>query len=126
MVTPLYAGLMALLFLSLSYRVVQARRSQKVSVGDGGDKLVLKAMRTQANCAEYAPIGLLLLLMAELQGMPIWLLHVFGAMLLAGRGLHAHGFGSTPQKVPARIWGMYLTLAMICVTALANIGRALF
>jgi len=126
MVTPFYTGLMALLFLSLSYRVVQARRSQKVSVGDGGDKLVLKAMRTQANCAEYAPIGLLLLLMAELQGMPIWLLHVFGAMLLAGRGLHAYGFGSTPQKVPARIWGMYLTLAMIGVTAIANIGHALF
>ncbi len=126
MVTPFYTGLMALLFLSLSYRVVQARRSQKVSVGDGGDRHVLKAMRTQANCAEYAPIGLLLLLMAELQGMPVWLLHVFGAMLLAGRGLHAYGFGSTPQKVPARIWGMYLTLAMIGVTAIANIGHALF
>jgi uncharacterized protein len=126
MVTPLYTGLLALLFLTLSYRVVLARRSQKISVGDGGDKLVLKAMRTQANCAEYAPIGLLLLLMAEAQGMPVWLLHVFGLMLLAGRLLHAYGFGSTPQVVPARIWGMYLTLAMIGVTAIANIGHALF
>ena len=126
MVTPLYTGLLALLFLTLSYRVVLARRSQKISVGDGGDRLVLKAMRTQANCAEYAPIGLLLLLMSEMQGMPLWLLHVFGLMLLSGRVLHAYGFGARPQVVPARIWGMYLTLAMISITAIANIGLALF
>jgi len=126
LITPLYAGLLALLFISLSFRVVHARRRHRVSVGDGGEKAVLKAMRAQANCAEYAPIGILLLLMAELQGMPVWLVHVFGAMLLAGRVLHAYGFGSTPQVVPARIWGMYLTVTALTLTALANIGHAIF
>ncbi len=125
-VSPLYAGLLALLFIGLSFRVVAARRQQKVSVGDGGDKLVLKRMRAQANCAEYAPLGLLLLAMAELQGMPGWLVHVFGTMLLAGRLLHAYGFGATPQVVKARVWGMYLTVAMLVGMALANIGHALF
>ena len=73
MVTALYAGLIALLYLFLSYNVVLARRSQRVSVGDGGDKLVRKRMRTHANCAEYAPIGLILLMLVEMQGMPLWL-----------------------------------------------------
>ena len=86
-VTPIYAGLIALLFLVLSFRVVGARRSTKTSVGDGGNEVMLKRMRVQANCAEYAPIGLILLALAELQGMPMVWLHLFGAMLLAGRAL---------------------------------------
>jgi len=125
MVTALYAGLIALLYLFLSYNVVLARRSQRVSVGDGGDKLVRKRMRTHANCAEYAPIGLILLMLVEMQGMPLWLVHVFGLILLAGRLSHAYGFGSTPQIVPLRKLGMYLTLLMIISTAVANIGYAI-
>ena len=124
-VTPIYAGLIALLFLVLSFRVVGARRSTKTSVGDGGNEVMLKRMRVQANCAEYAPIGLILLALAELQGMPMVWLHLFGAMLLAGRALHAWGFGATPQIIPARRWGMYLTVGMIASLALANIAHGL-
>ena len=125
-VTPLYAGLLALLFIALSGRVVQQRRTAKVSVGDGGDKELMKRMRVQANCSEYTPIALLLLAMAEIQGMPGWLVHLFGAILFLGRVLHAHGLGSTPQVVPARKWGMYLTVGMILCVAVANIAHALF
>jgi len=125
-VTPLYAGLLTLLFLVLSYRVVLGRRLHKVSIGDGGDKDVIKRMRVQANCAEYAPFGVLLLALAELQGMSVGLVHVFGLMLVAGRFVHAFGLGSTPQVVPARKWGMYLTLGMIGAVACVNIWMAAF
>jgi len=124
--SPLYAGLLALLFLYLSYRVVLGRRLHKVSIGDGGEKDVVKRMRVQANCAEYAPFGVLLLALVDLQGMPVWLVHVLGLLVLVGRVLHAYGLGSTPQIVPARIWGMYLTLTAISASALANIAYALF
>ena len=69
-ISPIYAGLIALLFLVLSYRVTLGRRTHKVSVGDGGHKALVKRIRVQANCAEYAPIGIILLAMAELQGAP--------------------------------------------------------
>lgn len=125
-VTPLYAGLLTLLFLALSYRVVAARRMYKVSVGDGGERVVLKRMRAQANCAEYAPLGILLLALAELQGMPHWLAHLFGSLLLLGRLSHAYGFSHQPQIVPLRKLGMYLTLIMLVAIAMANIGHAVF
>ena len=124
-VTPLYAGLIALLFVALSLKVIMARRSARVSVGDGDDKTVIKAMRTQANCAEYAPIGILLLALAELQGAPGWTLHLLGSMLLLGRLMHAYGFGRTPQIVPVRQLGMVLTFVMLIITAVANIGHVL-
>ena len=45
---------------------------------------------------------------------------------MAPYGLHGWGMGSTPQIIAGRQWGMRLTLTMIALTALANIGHALF
>lgn len=126
LISGLYAGLLALLFLGLSYRVISLRKQHRVSVGDGGKKAVAKAMRAQANCVEYSSFGLILLFGAELQGAPGWAVHGLGVALVLGRGLHAFGFGSTPQIVPARVWGMVLSLGMILIAALSNIIRALF
>jgi len=125
-VTPLYAGLIALLFVTLSLRVSLQRMKAKVSYGDGGDTELGKRIRVQANCAEYAPIGLILLAMAELQGAPLWVVHLLGASLLLGRLMHAYGLGGTPQHFTARQFSMVLTYATIAFTAIANIGHALF
>lgn len=124
-ITPLYAGLLALLFLWLSYNVVQGRRSHKVSVGDGENSDLRKRMRVQANFVEYAPIGLLLIALLELQSAPALWLHGAGLALLLGRLFHAYGFGHSPQIVKLRVWGMYLTLASLFTSALGNILGAL-
>ena len=123
---PLYAGLLGLLFVWLSADVIRHRVRARVSVGDGGDHGLIKAIRAQANCAEYAGLGLVLLITAELQGAPLWTIHLLGLMLLLGRLLHAYGFGHTPQQPKLRQLGMLLTFTMLIITALANIGHALF
>jgi len=124
-VSPLYAGLIGLLFVLLSVLVIAARFKTNVSLGDGGEKLLIRRIRMQANCAEYAPLGLILLGMAELQGAPGWVVHLLGLMLLLGRVLHAVGFGRTPEIMPMRSAGVVLTFAMLILSALANIGHAL-
>ncbi len=125
-ITPIYAGILGLMLVFLSLRVVQRRRSARVSVGDGNDRDLIKRMRVQGNLTEYAPLGLILLWMAEAQGMPGWLVHAFGVTLVSGRILHAVGFGVTPQIPPLRTLGMALTLGTIATLALANIAHALF
>ncbi|GLT10192.1 MAPEG family protein [Sulfitobacter porphyrae] len=125
-VTALYTACMALLFLILSARVILYRRANRISLGDVGDKALIKRMRAQANCGEYAPIGLMLLLVSELSGAPALALHLMGMTLLAGRFLHAVGFSATPQKMILRQLGMAMTLAMILFSALGLIGHALF
>ncbi|MDV7144996.1 MAPEG family protein [Tropicimonas sp. TH_r6] len=124
--TPLYAGLLALLFVVLSARVIVQRGVTRTSHGDGDDEVLLRRIRVHANFVEYVPLALLLLAMAELQGMPVWLVHLFGAMLFLGRTLHAWGFGAEPQVFKARKWGMILTFLVILITAIANIGHAVF
>ncbi|WP_323786487.1 MAPEG family protein [Thalassovita sp.] len=124
-ITAIYASLLGLLFITLSANVIRRRLKARVSVGDGGDHALIKAIRCQANCAEYAPIGLILLGISEIQGAPGWAVHLLGAALVVGRVLHAYGFGHQPQIVSMRQLGIVLTLAMIVLAALGNLGHAL-
>ena len=60
-VTPLYAALLALWFVVLSLHVIRCRREARVSLGDGGNGRLQRAIRAQANFAEYVPLALVLL-----------------------------------------------------------------
>ncbi len=124
-ITPIYAALTALIFLALSWRVIRYRRTNLISLGDNGDKNLLKRMRAQANCAEYAPLALLLLLLTELSGAPALAVHIMGAALVIGRAAHAFGFSSTPQRMILRQIGMLLTLLVISLGALGLLGHGL-
>ncbi len=124
-VTPIYAGLLGLLLVWLSVAVILHRLRARVSVGDGADKGLAKAIRVQANFTEYAPLGLILLAISELQGAPVLALHGLGGLLLAGRVLHAVGYGRTPQIVGLRQLGMGLTFTMLVLASLGCLGHAL-
>jgi len=125
MISAFYAGLLGLLFIFLSMRVINRRREAKISVGDKGDAPLFKCQRVQANFVEYTPFSLILLFLLEAQQLTPALLHLAGLTILAGRLMHAYGFGSSPQKVPFRIWGMYLTFGSIMAMAIANIGMSI-
>lgn len=121
-VTPLYASLAAFLFIFLSLRVIKARRAEKVALGDGERPRLRRAMRVQANFAEYVPFALLLIALAELQGVAAWALHLLGLLLLAGRGIHAFGVSQEPEPLKYRVRGMQLTFLVIVAAAITNLG----
>ncbi|MEQ9259713.1 MAG: MAPEG family protein [Roseovarius sp.] len=124
-VSPLYAGLLALLFIALSFRVIFQRIATRQSLGDGGDKALETRIRVQGNFAEYTTFALILLLLVELQGAPLWVVHLLGAALLAGRLAHAWGMSATPMILPLRQGGMVLTFLMMGLAGLGLIGHAL-
>jgi len=124
-VTPLYAGLLTLVYLVLSARVIRYRRANIISLGDRDDKALLKRARAHANLIEYAPLGLILMLLAELQGAPATAVHLMGLALLLGRVMHAVGLSQTPQIMVLRVGGMILTLTMLLLSALGLIGHAI-
>ncbi len=124
-VSPVYGGLLALLTIFLSVRVSLLRHRMKITVGDGDDRTLFKAIRVHANSIEYIPLGIVLLILLELQNADRWLVHLAGVTLLLGRVLHAYGLGRQPQFIPGRILGAYLTLSMITGAAIANIYYAI-
>jgi len=123
---PIYAALIALLFLILSARVIVARGRTNVAIGDGDDLQLRRLIRAQGNCAEYAPFGLLLIAFVEMQGQPGWLVHLLGLMLLVGRVGHGYNISRMSEAMVVRIIGTALTLSAIGIAALTLLGSALF
>lgn len=116
-ITPLYAAALTALFVVLSARVITYRRANKVSLGDGGDRVLERRMRAQGNFAEYVPLGLILMLGAELAGAGALWVHATGLLLLAGRLMHGIGFSFLRQNMLLRVGGMVLTLSSLMLGA---------
>ena len=67
-ITLIYAGLLGLLFLLLSFWVVKRRAQFKVMIGEGEAPEMRSAIRAHGNFAEYVPLTLLLMALCELAG----------------------------------------------------------
>jgi uncharacterized membrane protein YecN with MAPEG domain len=119
MSVALYVSVFTLILFWLSIKVIENRRKHKVSVGDGGVEELRIAMAVQSNAVEYLPIGLLLMLVLELNGAGKWLIHAFGVTLIAGRYFHYRGMFD--KKLRLRVLGMKLTLYALLALAVANL-----
>jgi hypothetical protein len=124
-VTALYAGLLAPLLIVLSLRVISHRRSARVAIGDGGDRVLLRRMRVHANFAEYVPFALLLMALAESLGTWPLVIHLLGLVLLAGRLVHAYGLSQPAERFAFRVTGMTATFSVTGAAAAACIIGAL-
>ncbi len=124
-VSPIYAGLLAVLFFWLSLRV-SLLRLKGLHASEEGRETLHRAVRTQGNASEYIPLGVLLLLFLDLQGAPAVLVHVFGIALVAGRIGHFIGFGRAPGNRVLRQYSMVATYAMLCFSGLCVLYFALF
>ncbi|MDJ0638982.1 MAG: MAPEG family protein [Paracoccaceae bacterium] len=125
-VTTLIAGLLGLLTLLLAARVILRRRSVGAAFGDGGDRELKRRIRALGNCAEYAPIGLILLGLLELRGTAGWWLWLWGGVLLVGRVIHGIAFSFAGAPMNLRVFGMVLTLIALGVLSASALGVALF
>jgi len=104
-VSFLYAALLGLLLIALSTTVVLARRRFRVRIGDGNDEGMRQAMRVQANFTEYVPFAVVLLIVAEITGLPITAVHAAGIVLVASRLIHAWGLSHSPGLTFGRFYG---------------------
>ena len=116
-ILPLYAALLALLFVALSIRIIRLRRSLRIALGDAGNEALLRAISVHANFAEYVPLCLILLFLVEGQGAHPALLHGLGVILLTGRFSHAFGVSQANENFRFRVFGMALTFTALVTSA---------
>jgi len=124
-ILPVYAALLALLFVFLSVRTIRMRRRLHIGIGDAENPVMLRAMRVHANFAEYVPMGLLLAFFVETSGAPQLLVHALGASLLVGRIAHAFGVSREPEDFRFRVFGMVLTFTALLLSALYLLAMSL-
>jgi len=116
-ITGLYVALGLLLVLILAVRVSLRRRTTKIGIGDGDDAELRKRIRAHGNAIEYLPIGLLALLLLDLDGTSPAVLHACGIVLIIARVAHAIGLSRTGGTSPERFVGIGLTLLILLVMA---------
>lgn len=121
----LYAGLNGLILTWLGANAGRVRHRAGVSVGDGGDPRLIRAMRGQANFVEYVPLCLVQLGAMAAMGTPVWVLHVFGLALTAGRVLHAWHFVRADAPGWQRAAGAMLTAVVLAAGSLGLVLHAL-
>ncbi|TNE95006.1 MAG: hypothetical protein EP326_15960 [Deltaproteobacteria bacterium] len=113
-VVPFYAGILTLLYIGLTARVINLRRLLRVGIGSGGKEELKRAIRVHANFSEFVPLVLILMAFAELKGISANWLHTIGSVMIVSRLLHALGLGNHAGTSPGRFSGAALTyLVMI-------------
>ena len=65
-ITPLYAGILAVMYVGLAVHVIRGRLSKLIGLGTGGDDDMLTRVRMHGNFGEYVPLCLVLMLILEL------------------------------------------------------------
>lgn len=122
-ITGLYAGVCGLLLIGLSGLAIRLRVRNRISLGDGGNVLLQRAIRAQGNFIEYVPIALLLMLLLELGRASPAMLHGLGMTLLLGRVIHAISLYRAIGRL--RVAGQFLTFVVIAAGAVALLHRFL-
>lgn len=133
MIISFYAALLGLMFVVLTANVALFRRKNMIALGDSGNFDLIRRMRAQANFVETVPIALILLMMSEMMGAPVWAVNLGGLALVAGRIAHASSLlfieryenGVFKGGIMWRPVGMGLTLTTILASAIFLIIRTL-
>ncbi len=107
--TALWAGLHLILLLVLAVLVTRQRRKTGVLIGHGDVPDLERAVRAFGNATEYVPTALAGLAILAIAGAPPLLIHPIGALLFAGRVLHAIGLSRSRGASWGRNYGVVAT-----------------
>jgi uncharacterized membrane protein YecN with MAPEG domain len=113
----LYAGLLGLMLIALTFSVADGRRRARVALGDGGDELLRRRIRAHGNFIEYVPLTLLLLALSEHLGLGSLYVHILGIALVVARAIHAFGISQTDEPLMFRLVGTTVTLVVLAIVA---------
>lgn len=116
-----YAGILAIIHIGLTFKVIGLRRALKIGIGDGGNKTLSRAIRMQGNFIEQTPIALILFAIFELNGGSSLMLHLCGGVLVASRAIHATGINRSAGTTWQRLYGSAGTYLVILILAISNI-----
>jgi uncharacterized membrane protein YecN with MAPEG domain len=118
-VSAVFAAVLGVLLIVLSLLVSRHRLRLQKGLGVNEDIDFQAAVRAHANLTEYAPIGLIMLAVAELNGVSGTLIYWVGMGFVAGRLLHAFGMiNGRGGPHMARMVGILLTWLAILVLSI--------
>jgi uncharacterized membrane protein YecN with MAPEG domain len=118
------AAAAAVINLWLSIRIGQQRQKAGIAVGDGGNEMLIRRMRAQANFIENTPLTLILIGLIELSGKGGQWLAIVGAVFMLGRVTQALGMDGNfkPGRPIGALTAMLTQLGLAVVAVLLVLG----
>jgi uncharacterized membrane protein YecN with MAPEG domain len=118
-ITSLYAAILAIILVVLSFHVIRNRQKNEVDLGDGGNDTMMRAIRAQGNFVEYIPIALFLMFLLEINKESTTIFHVMGITLVVGRLLHPFSI------IKGALWARVVSTLSTFITILVGAGLLL-
>jgi uncharacterized membrane protein YecN with MAPEG domain len=119
-----YAGILAFVYIAMSFYVIRGRFVNRISIGHAGNDDMARRMRMHGNFIEYVPFALFLLFLAEYQGANDLFIHALGILLTTGRLMHPIGILKAEGPSVFRAGGMVLTFLAILIAAILCIAAS--
>jgi uncharacterized protein len=118
------AAAAALVNFWLAMRCGKVRQTEKISIGDGGNDMMIRRMRAQANFIEQTPLTLVLVALVELAGKGGQWLAPAAAVFVIGRIAHAFGMDGNfnAGRGIGTITSMLFQLVLVVVAVMAALG----
>ena len=124
-ITITYTIILIIFMLILAFRIIDLRGSPVTKFLHSDDRIIdedtlYRAVRAHGNLIEYAPLFLILMLIAELNGLSSLYLHISGIIFTAGRFMHGIVFSFMRPNLILRVGGMILTFIgfILLITAI--------
>ena len=113
-VTSITASIFGFILTGLIFSVIQIRKDEHISLGDGGNKVLERRIRAHGNFIETVPISLFLLFLME-QSFSQEFVAILAAVLIISRLSHAYTFVFLDSEAPPfyRVGGMVGTVLVI-------------
>lgn len=124
-ITALCGSILGILQMVLMVTVGNQRRAMKISLGDGGNEMLLRRMRRHGNLAENAPLFLILLALLEILGGATLLVQGLAIVFVLARFSHALAFTLESQPLAPRAAGAVGNLLSVVVCSVALFLKAL-
>ena len=112
LISALTAGILIIMQMVLASAVARARRRNRQSLGDGGNKDLLPAIRRHGNLAENAALFIAGFTLMELLGGNRIELEILCAVFVLGRISHVIGLSMQNTVNPFRIIGITATIVV--------------
>ena len=119
--TAIYAAILTFVYVKLTLNVINLRRQNEVSLGDGGREDLQQAIRSHGNFAEYVPLGLILLGCLEANHIHWTIVLLLGGVFTTGRLFYAKAFLEATPNTDLRVRGMKFTLWGLQALAATNV-----
>jgi uncharacterized protein len=113
LITSIYAAILAIIMIVLSTHISMQRGKANVSILDGGNAELQLRIRRHGNFIENVPMALILMFLAELDGVGSNWIHAAGLLLVGGRIFHAIGLRADKATLLRMIGGGACTVSTV-------------